>query len=193
MITIPLEDAVFVLCALVGGGLLLIVVVFDDILGGIFDAIGIGVDFGGVSLIPLALSFVAMFGVGGIFATQVMGLSGAPAALVGVVAGAIGLGLNYALFSFLRRSEGTQPFSTQDLVGHDAFVVVAIPAGRFGTVSVRAEGQTHEYPATASADIAAGITVRITGVAGSGFIVEAPQGDRSTPTPEAGGGGSDAR
>jgi membrane protein implicated in regulation of membrane protease activity len=172
MITIPIEDAIFVLCALVGGGLLLVTVVFDDILGGIFDALHIGFDIGGVSLMPLALSFVAMFGVGGIFATQVLDLHAAGAAAVGVVAGAIGLGLNYGLFTLLRRSEGTRPFSTGDLVGREAFVSVAIPAGRFGTITMRAEGQTHEFAATAAVEIPAGATVRISGLAGSGFMVE---------------------
>ena len=35
MPTIPVEDLVFVVCALVGGGLLLITVLVDDILGGV--------------------------------------------------------------------------------------------------------------------------------------------------------------
>jgi len=38
-ITIPIEDLVFVLAALVGGGLLLITVVLDDVLGGVLDAV----------------------------------------------------------------------------------------------------------------------------------------------------------
>ena len=67
MFEIPVEDFIFVVCALVGGGLLLITVLVDDILGAIFDF-----DVGGVSLMPLILSFVSMFGVGGLFATQVL-------------------------------------------------------------------------------------------------------------------------
>ena len=55
MISIPIEDLIFVLCTLVGGGLLLITVLVDDILGGIFDALHIGFDIGGVSLMPLLL------------------------------------------------------------------------------------------------------------------------------------------
>ena len=38
-ITIPIEDLVFVLAALVGGGLLLVTVLVDDVLGGILDAL----------------------------------------------------------------------------------------------------------------------------------------------------------
>jgi hypothetical protein len=75
MFTIPVEDFIFVVCALVGGGLLLITVLVDDILGAIFSF-----DVGGVSLMPLILSFVSMFGVGGLFATQVMDVHGGQAA-----------------------------------------------------------------------------------------------------------------
>ena len=67
-----------------------------------------------------------------------------------------GSAIAYALFTLLRRSEGANPFSTVDLVGRDASSSVAIPAGRFGSVLVKAEGQTHEFSATASVDIPAG-------------------------------------
>jgi hypothetical protein len=83
MITIPIEDWVFALCMLVGGGLLLITVLLDDVIGGLLEGFDIGFDIGGVSLVPLALSFIAMFGVGGLFATQVADLHGGPAAAVG--------------------------------------------------------------------------------------------------------------
>jgi len=39
-------------------------------------------------------------------------------------------------------------------------------------VLVKKEGQTHEFSATASIDIAAGTTARVIGVAGNGLIVE---------------------
>ena len=171
MIEIPVEDLVFVVCTLVGGGLLLVTVLVDDILGGIFDALHLGVDLGGVSLMPLALGFVSMFGVGGLFATQVLDVHGGQAAVIGAIGGALGFGLVFVLFTILRRSEGATPFSTRDLVGREAFVGVGIPAGRNGSVFVKAEGQTHEFSATAASDIAAGTTVRITGTAGTGLIV----------------------
>ena len=171
MFEIPVEDLVFVVCTLVGGGLLLITVLVDDILGGILDALSIDFDIGGVSLMPLALAFVSMFGVGGLFATQVLDVHGGQAAIVGTVFGAAGFGVVYFLFSAMRRSEGAQPFSTRDLVGRDAYVGVGIPAGRLGSVIVKAEGQTHEFGATAAVDIPAGTTVRVTGIAGIGLIV----------------------
>lgn len=171
MIEIPVDDLIFIVCALVGGGLLLITVLVDDILGGILESLHIGFEIGGVSLMPPLLAFIAMFGVGGIFAVQVLDLHGGQAALVGVVFGGAGSGVAYGLFRALRRAEGSRPFSTADLVGGDAFVSVAIPAGRYGSVYVKAEGQTHELSATASVDIPAGVMVRVSGVAGSGLIV----------------------
>lgn len=168
MFSVPVEDFIFVVCALIGGGLLLITVLVDDILGALFEF-----DVGGVSLMPLLLSFVSMFGVGGLFATQVLDVHEGEAALWGAGFGLVGLGLAYGIFSALRRAEAAEPFSTGDLIGHEAYVQVAIPAGRNGSVLVKAEGQTHEFSATASTDIAAGTVARVTGVAGSGLIVEA--------------------
>ena len=170
-ITIPIEDFVFVVCALVGGGLLLITVLVDDVLGGVLDALHIGFDIGGVSLMPPLLAFVAMFGVGGIIATQTLDVHGGQAALVGTGFGAVGFGIALGLFRMLRRSEGTRPFSLQDLIGADGAVSTAIPAGRHGSVYVRAEGQMHEITATATVDLVSGTLVRVTGVAGTALIV----------------------
>jgi membrane protein implicated in regulation of membrane protease activity len=178
VIDVPVEDFVFGIAALVGGILLLVNVLLDDVLGGVFDALGIGFDVGGTSITPLLLAFVAMFGAGGLFATQALDVHGAQAAGIGAGFGLFGAVLAGVLFTVLRRSESPQPFSLRDLVGQSAYVSVAIPSGRHGTVVVHAEGQTHEFSATASADIASGSTVRIAGVAGSGLIVapESPEG-----------------
>ncbi len=173
MITIPVEDFVFVVAALLGGVLLLVTVVFDDILGSVLDAVGI--DLGGTSVAPLLLGFIAMFGAGGLLATQVFDIHDGQAALVATVFGVVGAGIAGGLFAWLRRSESGEPFSLHDLVGDTAFVQVSIPAGRHGSVLVHAEGQSHEFAATASSEVAAGTTVRIVGVAGTGLIV-APEG-----------------
>lgn len=184
MFEIPVEDFIFVVCALVGGGLLLITVLVDDILGAIFDF-----DIGGVSLMPLLLSFVSMFGVGGLFATQVLDVHGGQAAIWGAGFGLVGMGIAYAIFSALRRAEAPEPFSTRDLIGHEAYVQVGIPAGRYGSVLVKAEGQTHEFSATSSNDIPVGSVATVTGVAGSGLIVESTT---SPAPPAASDGGQDA-
>jgi membrane protein implicated in regulation of membrane protease activity len=184
MIDIPVEDFIFVVCALIGGGLLLITVLVDDILGAVFDF-----DVGGISLMPLLLSFVSMFGVGGLFATQVLDQHGGQAAIWGVGFGLLGLAVAYLIFSALRRAEASAPFSTADLVGRDAYVQVSIPAGRYGSVLVKAEGQTHEFSATSSVDIGVGTVARVSGVAGSGLIVEpASAGQPTTAEGETGGG-----
>jgi len=162
---IPVSDFIFLMCALVAGGLLLITVLLDDILGGLFD-----LDIGGTSLMPLLLAFVAMFGIGGLFASQVMDLDGAAATVVGVISGTIGAAMAFGMFTFLRKSVTPNPFSLQDLVGTDAYVSVAIPKTEWGTISLEAEGQTHEFRATAAMDIPRGQTVHITGVAGTGLI-----------------------
>lgn len=177
MLTVPIEDLVFVLAALVGGGLLLVTVLLDDILGGILDSLNIDFSIGGVSLMPPLLAFIAMFGVGGIFATQVLDLHGGAAAAVGVGFGLVGFAVAYLLFRALRRAEGTRPFSITDLVGRTGSVSVSIPAGRLGTVYVRAEGQNHEISASASEDIPAGAAVKVIATAGMGLVVErmAPQ------------------
>ena len=194
---VPIEDLIFVVCTLIGGGLLLITVLVDDILGGVLDALNIGFDIGGVSLMPLLLGFVSMFGVGGLFATQVLDLHAGPAAIVGTVGGVIGFGIVFVMFTLLRRSEGSNPFSTSSLVGRPASVSVSIPAGRVGSVLVKAEGQTHEFSATAAVDLASGTPVTVTGTAGTGLIVApvapvspvapAPAGDAGTASSTPGG------
>ncbi len=167
MIDIPVENFVFIVCTLVGGGLLLLTVLLDDILGAVFDF-----DIAGTSLMPLLLSFVSMFGVGGLFATEILDLHGGQAALVGTIFGLVGMGIAWVLFSLLRRAQADEPFSTSDLIGDDAYVAVSIPAGRYGSVLVKKEGQTHEFSATSNIDIASGTTARVAGIAGSGLIVE---------------------
>jgi len=171
-ITIPIEDVVFVLCTLVGGGLLLVTVLVDDILGGLLDALHLGVDIGGVSLMPLMLGFVSMFGVGGLFATQLLDVHGGQAALIGTASGLAGFGVVYAMFGAFRRAEGSAPFQLSDLVGRSGSVAVSIPAGRLGSVYVKAEGQTHEFTASAAVDLPSGTPVVVTAVAGNGLVVQ---------------------
>src|SRR3954447_2877240 len=188
MIDVPIEDLIFVVCTLVGGGLLLVTVLVDDILGGVLDALHIGFDIGGVSLMPLLLGFVSMFGVGGLFATQVLGVRASQAAIIGTVGGIIGFLIVFVMFTLLRRSEGSNPFSTSSLVGRQASVAVGIPPGRVGRVLGKAEVQTQELSATAALDIPSGTAVTIVGTAGIGLVVE-PLARPATTTSSVGDGG----
>jgi membrane protein implicated in regulation of membrane protease activity len=176
-------DMVFLICALVGGGLLLLTVLLDDILGGLLDFLDF--DVGGTSLMPMLLAFIAMFGIGGLFGTQVLDLSGGLASVVGIICGSAGAAMAWGMFRVLRNSVTESPFSQDDLVGRDAYVTVGIPATAWGTVSMEVEGMSQEFRATSSADIARGQTVHISGTTGNGLIVEArsaPVGDPTAPT-----------
>src|SRR6185503_8091831 len=102
MFNIDIADGIFLFCLLVGGGLLLLTVVLDDVIGGMFDALHIGVHVGGVALMPPLLGFVAMFGIGGLIGTQIFKMDTGAASLLGGIAGAIGFGLVFGMFSVLR-------------------------------------------------------------------------------------------
>ena len=164
-------DLVFGGCLLIGGGLLLLTLIFDDLLGGFLNALHFGLDFGGVSPTPVLLGFVAMFGVGGLLGINGLGLSVGLATLVGIVAGAIGAAVVLAAFRFLRQAESTDSFSLEDMVGSTGRVSVAIPANRFGSVLISFAGASHNMTATADTEIPAGRVVKVMSVAGGNLVV----------------------
>jgi membrane protein implicated in regulation of membrane protease activity len=172
VIQIDVANGIFIFCLAVGGGLLLLTVVLDDVIGGMFDALHVGVHVGGVALMPPLLGFVAMFGIGGLIGTQIFRLDTGAASLLGGVAGAIGFGLVFGMFSVLRRSEGAEAFSLHDLVGQTGRVNVAIPARRYGSVFISYAGASHSLTATSDVDVAPGSSVKVTGIAGTNVIVE---------------------
>ncbi len=164
-------DLVFGVCLLLGGGLLLLTLIVDDIFGGILGAIHIGFDVAGVSPTPMMLGFVAMFGVGGLFGIHSLGAGVGAATLAGVVAGLLGSGVVFGAFKVLKQAESTDTFSLQEMVGSTARVSVGIPANHFGSVLISFAGTTHNLTATANADIAAGKEVKVVGVAGTNLVV----------------------
>lgn len=172
-------DLVFGGCLLIGGGLLLMTLIFDDLLGGFLNAFHFGLDLGGVSPTPVLLGFVAMFGVGGLLGINGFGLGVGLATLVGVVAGVVGAAVVLAAFRFLRQAESTDAFSLEDMVGATGRVSVGIPANRFGTVLISFAGASHNMTATADAEIPAGRMVKVVAVAGTNLVV-APTSPVST-------------
>src|SRR2546423_8789492 len=98
-------DLVFGGCLLIGGGLLLLTLIFDDLFGGFLNAIHFGLDLGGVSPTPVLLGFVAMFGVGGLLGIHGFWLGVGIATLIGVVAGVIGARRGLWGFTALRPAE----------------------------------------------------------------------------------------
>ena len=135
------------------------------------DAFHLDLDLGGVSLMPVLLGFISMFGVGGLFGTEVFDLDAGRASLVGAATGMLGAGIVFASFNFLRRAEAPEAFSVRDLVGQRGRVTVSIRAGRAGSVLLSYAGSTHELTATADVEIAAGSVVVVTEVAGSMIVV----------------------
>lgn len=172
-------DFVFGACLLVGGGLLLLTLIFDDIFGGFLSAIHAGFDVGGVSPTPMLLGFLAMFGVGGLLGLHAFGAGVGVATIVAVVVGLIGAGVVFGAFKALRQAESTDTFSLQDMVGSTGRVSVAIPANRFGSVLISFAGSSHNMTATADAEIPAGSVVKVVAVAGTNLVV-APASKVST-------------
>ena len=172
-------DLVFGGCLLIGGGLLLLTLIFDDLLGGFLNAFHFGLDLGGVSPTPVLLGFVAMFGVGGLLGIHGFGIGVGLATLVGVIAGVLGAGVVLMAFRFLRQAESTDTFSLEDMVGSTGRVSVGIPANRFGTVLISFAGASHNMTATADAEIPAGRVVKVVAVAGTNLVV-APTSPVST-------------
>jgi membrane protein implicated in regulation of membrane protease activity len=164
-------DLVFGICLLVGGGLLLLTLVVDDIFGGLLGALHLGFDVGGVSPTPLLLGFVAMFGVGGLFGLHSLGAGVGIATLVGVVAGLFGSGIVFGAYKVLKSAESTDSFSLQDMVGSTGRVLVGIPASKFGTVLISFAGSSHNMTATADSEIPAGRVVKVVAVAGGNLVV----------------------
>jgi membrane protein implicated in regulation of membrane protease activity len=171
MTSVSLEDIVFAAFGLIGLGLAVATVAFGDQLGEVLDRLGIGVETSRAPVAALLIGFIALFGFGGLIAVRLLDVHGGFAVLAGMIAGVVGAGAGWAVSGYVRDSESPGPPSMRDLVGRSASVAVAIPAGRFGSVYVRAEGRTHEYSATASGDIPAGAHVTVTGAVGDGLVV----------------------
>ena len=171
MFTIDVANTIFIVCLAVGGVLLLVTVLLDDILGGVLDWMNLDFDLGGVSLMPLVFAFVAMFGVGGLIGTEALNLNSGPASLIGVVSGSLGAGVVFALFSLLRRAEAPQAFSLDDLVGRHGRVTVGIAAGHNGSVLLSYGGSSHDLTATSGVDIPPGTVVAVTEVVGGTLLV----------------------
>ena len=164
-------DLVFGACLLVGGGLLLLTLIFDDIFGGLLNVVHLGFDLGGVSPTPILLGFISMFGIGGLIGLHSFNAGVGVATLIGVVGGLLGAGVVFGAFRALGQAESTTSFSLQDMVGSTGRVSVAIPANRFGTVLISFAGASHNMTATADTEIPAGREVKVVAVAGNNLVV----------------------
>jgi membrane protein implicated in regulation of membrane protease activity len=182
VITVDLANTIFLGCLAVGGILLLVSVLLGDVLGGVFDSLNIDLDLGGVSLLPVLLGFIAMFGVGGLFGTEGLDLEPGPASLVGAIAGALGAATVVFLFRALRAAEAPGAMASTSLIGREAQVSVTVERGRYGAVIVDFDGAPVQRRATADQTIPSGQRVRVVSVIGSDLLVE-PSGPAATPDP----------
>src|SRR2546430_3824457 len=117
-------DLVFGVCLLLGGSLLLLTLIVDDIFGGLLGAIHLGFDVAGVSPTPLLLGFISMFGVGGLVGLHSLRQGPGVATLSGGVAGRLGPVVVFGAFKALRSAKSSDSFSLQDMVGSTGRVSV---------------------------------------------------------------------
>lgn len=150
------EGGVFLVIGIVGALLLIISVMLD----GIFDVFDFG--DGPLSLTTIA-AFTAIFGFAA-FAMVGAGASAGVAGVVGAVAGVAGGGAAWWLSRLIRSAESNTAVRSDELVGAEANVVLAITQGRLGEVALVKHGERVSLAASASSDIARGTRVRITQV-----------------------------
>lgn len=166
-------DLVFGVCLLLGGGLLLLTLVVDDVFGGLLGALHLGFDVAGVSPTPLVFGFLAMFGAGGLFGLHSLNTGVGAATLIGTAAGLVGASVAFGAFKVLKQAESTDTFSLEDMIGSTGRVSVGIPAAHFGTVLISFAGASHNMTATADSEIPAGRVVKVVSVAGGNLVVAA--------------------
>lgn len=142
----------FMVCGAMGFGLLVLGLVLDDFLDGVFD--GLDLDGGGLLSTPVIGAFLAAFGVAGWAATEATGL-----ALVGVGAGATTgflLGwLALRLTSSLTNMATDATPGNRDYLGLIGRVVTPIIGGR-GEVMIRIGGSQRKLTARSESEIGLG-------------------------------------
>ncbi len=137
-------DAVTVFLGLGVAGLVLLVLalVFDGVLEGLFGGAGFldGL-FDGLLSLPVVAGFVSMLGFGGALVLGTTGLGAGPATAVGAGSGVAAGWLTWRLSRALMRDQDGAAPRGDDLVGTAGSVVTAIPADGYGEVLLRLAGQ----------------------------------------------------
>lgn len=148
-----ISGGVFLIIGIIGAILLVLSVILD----GIFDIFDFG--DGPLSLTTIA-AFTSIFGFAA-FATVGAGASTSVAAMVGAVSGVAGGAAAWWLSRLIRSAESNTAVSSSELVGTEASVVLAIPAGGLGEVALIRHGERVSLSATAESAIRRGARVRI--------------------------------
>lgn len=140
--------------------LLVLSLIFDGVLEGLFD----GVDaldglFDGWLSLPVIAGFVSMLGFSGAIVMGTTGLGAIGATAVGVPAGAATGWLAYRLSRALLNDRSGAAPRDDDLIGAAGSVVTPIPVGGYGEVLVRLAGQPVKLAAKSSTPVPRGAEV----------------------------------
>lgn len=146
----------FLVLGIAGLVLLVLALVFDGLLEGLFDGVGA---LDGLLSLPVIAGFVSMLGFGGAIALGTTDIGVVAATVVGAGAGLGASWLTWRLSRALMRDEsGTAPRGT-DLVGSSGSVVTAIPVDGYGEVLVYLAGQPVKYAARSAVRVERGCEV----------------------------------
>ncbi|MFB7274085.1 NfeD family protein [Streptomyces sp. NPDC056244] len=140
---------VFLGLGIAGIVLLVLSLIFDGILEGLFGGISLlnGL-FDGLLSLPVIAGFVSMLGFTAAIVEGSTDLGTAPAVVAGAAAGAGAAWLTWKFSKALMRDDQTVATPRgDDLVGTAGTVVTAIPAAGYGEVLLRLGGQTVKYAA----------------------------------------------
>ncbi|MEU8916261.1 hypothetical protein [Streptomyces nigrescens] len=130
--------------------LLVLSLLFDGVLEGLFD---------GVLSLPVIAGFLSMFGFSGAIVLGGTGLGAGAAAGVGVAAG-VGAGwLAWKFSRVLMRDQTDATPRQEDLVGTAGSVVTAIPADGYGEVLIRLAGHPVKLAAKSAVPVARGAEI----------------------------------
>ncbi len=157
--------------------ILLVMLVVGDLFGGdheIGHDHGLGETDHGPSIFSVRImaAFITAFGVGGVVA-RYYSLSHVAASGVGVLAGIVMAGIVLQFAKVLHSQQASSELHMQSLVGTQAEVSVAIPAGGVGQIALSASGARSEHIARSAdgAALARGATVVVTALGGDSVIV----------------------
>jgi membrane protein implicated in regulation of membrane protease activity len=140
--------------------LLLLALVFDGLLEGLFGGFSAleGL-FDGLLSLPVVAGFTAMLGFGGAITLGTTGLGAGAATGVGAVTGVGAAWLTWKFSRALMRDQTDATPRGEYLIGTSASVVTAIPADGYGEVIVHLGGQPVKYAAKSEIPVLRGADV----------------------------------
>ena len=161
MIAVDLANAVFLICVVAAGLLLLVGLLLDDEIGPMLDFLRLRRAVRGVPIVVYVLAFILGFGIGGFIGTVGMNAEALPAFVFGLLAGLLGLLIVWSMSDTrtLRKAGAERKVDLDDLVGYRGRVSMSLSSGALGTVSLSYRGIEREFPATTTSDIPAGSLV----------------------------------